>query len=58
MVLEQARGALTVEDAPVCRHHWVIEPANGRYSKGECRNCREVRTFENSIPIGGEDDED
>ena len=26
MVLERAQGALAVEDAPVCRHHWVIEP--------------------------------
>ena len=58
MVLEQARGALAVEDAPVCRHHWVIEPANGRHSKGECRNCHEVRTFENSIYVGTDDDED
>ncbi len=58
MVLEQMRGALAVEDAPVCRHHWVIEPANGRYSEGECRNCHAVRTFENSIYTGGEDDED
>ena len=58
MVLKQAQGALAVEDAPTCRHHWVIEPANGRYSRGECRNCQEVRTFENSIYIGGEDDEE
>ena len=58
MVLEQAQGALAVEDAPVCRHHWVIEPANGRYSRGECRNCYEVRTFENSIYAGADDDEE
>lgn len=58
MVLEQAHGSLAVEDAPACRHHWVIEPANGRYSRGECRNCHRTRTFENSIYAGGEDDED
>lgn len=57
MVLEQAQGALAVEDAPVCRHHWVIEPANGRYSRGECRNCHEVRSFENSIYAGADDEE-
>ena len=58
MVLEQAPGALAVKEAPACRHHWVIEPANGRYSRGECRNCHEARTFENSFYIEGEDDED
>lgn len=58
MVLEQAQGALAVEDAPVCRHHWVIEPAKGRYSRGECRNCREIRTFENSIYIVSDEDDE
>ena len=57
MVMEQAYGALAVEDAPVCRHHWVIEPANGRYSRGECRNCHQIRTFENSIYAGGDDED-
>ena len=54
MVLERAQAAPVVEDAPVCRHHWIIESAKGRYSRGECRNCREVRTFENSIHDGSE----
>ena len=58
MVLEMAHGALAVEDAPVCRHHWVIEPANGRYSRGECRFCAAVRAFENSFYDGVEDDAD
>ena len=49
MVLEQMQSAVALEEAPVCRHHWVIEPANGRFSRGECRNCHEVRSFENSI---------
>ena len=50
MVLEQAQGAsLAVEDTRACRHHWIIEPANGRHSRGKCRNCHEERTFENSI---------
>ena len=57
MVLEQTQGALALEEAPACRHHWVIEPANGRRSRGECRNCREVRDFENSIYYGADDEE-
>ena len=59
MVLEQASPAPSaMEEAPACRHHWVIEPANGRYSRGECRNCHEERAFENSIYEGpGDNDE-
>ena len=51
MVLDQAQSAraVAVEEAPVCRHHWIIEPANGSHSRGECRNCHQVRAFENSI---------
>ena len=58
MVLEQAPGAVALEEAPVCRHHWVIEPANGRYSSGECRLCHEVRSFENSIYSSGDAEEE
>ena len=57
MVLERAPEATAVavmEEAPACRHHWVIEPANGRYSQGECRKCHAVRAFENSIRDPGE----
>jgi len=36
-------------DNGTCRHHWVIEPPNGPFSRGECRVCREVRQFKNSI---------
>ena len=58
MLLDQAQSALIVEvDAPpVCRHHWIIESANGRYSRGECLKCHEVRAFENSIYEGPEPD--
>lgn len=31
-----------------CKHHWVIETANGPYSKGKCKLCEEVKYFENS----------
>ena len=56
MVLEQTQVELALEEAPVCRHHWVIESANGRHSRGECRNCHEVRAFENSIFSSGDDE--
>ena len=55
MLMERSQDApVALEDAPVCCHHWVIEPANGRYSQGECRNCHEVKSFENSIYEGSE----
>ena len=57
MVLEQTQGAVALEEAPACSHHWVIEPANGRYSQGECQKCHEVRTFENSIYSSSDDEE-
>ncbi len=54
MVLEKAQAEpvatqVAVEEAPTCRHHWVIEPANGPSSRGKCRKCHEVRAFSNSI---------
>lgn len=58
MVLEQTQSAVALEEAPVCRHHWVIEPANGRFSQGECRNCHEVRSFENSVYSSGDGEEE
>ncbi len=50
MVLDRAQAAplvmpVIMEEAPVCRHHWIIEAANGRHSRGECQNCHKVRTF-------------
>ena len=57
MVLEQSQGGTALQESLDCRHHWIIEPANGRYSRGECRNCHEVRSFENSIYRGQEEEE-
>ena len=34
---------------PVCRHHWVIETANGPISWGVCQICHEGKEFKNSI---------
>jgi hypothetical protein len=36
------------DQAPVCRHHWVIEPPHGATSLGHCKVCNEVREFRNS----------
>lgn len=33
----------------ICRHHWVIEPANGPTSQGECRKCGRQKTFQNIV---------
>ena len=32
-----------------CRHHWVIDSADGPVSRGVCKNCQQVREFENFI---------
>jgi len=40
---------------PVCAHHWVIEPANGPISWGECQICHEGKEFKNSITDGDRD---
>jgi len=34
---------------PACKHHWVIETANGPVSWGECQICHEGKEFKNSI---------
>jgi hypothetical protein len=34
--------------APVCRHHWIIETPHGATSLGRCKICQEVREFRNS----------
>ena len=33
-----------------CRHHWVIESAQGATSWGSCKHCRVTREFSNSCP--------
>ena len=42
----------------VCRHHWIIEPANGPVSRGVCRTCQETRQFRNSISEVERDSQD
>ena len=33
----------------VCRHHWVIQPADGPISNGSCQVCGENREFKNYV---------
>ena len=51
MVLLQQASTVSVEvpSAPRCCHHWIIEPADGPVSRGECRFCHESREFKNSV---------
>ena len=35
-----------------CRHQWVIQPADGPESPGECQVCGEVRRFKNYVEGG------
>ena len=37
---------------PACHHHWIIEPATGPVSRGQCQSCQEVREFKNSVGDG------
>ena len=37
------------QNASVCHHHWIIEPAHGSMSRGVCQVCEEVGEFKNSI---------
>jgi len=43
-----------VDEAPdvenECRHHWIIESAQGATSWGLCKRCAAKREFSNSCP--------
>jgi|TARA_B100002003_G_scaffold92564_1_gene86325 hypothetical protein len=51
MLAQQQPAAVAEKEAAfaLCRHHWIIEPANGPVSRGVCRNCQETRQFRNSV---------
>ena len=34
-----------------CAHHWIIDPAEGNTSWGECQKCHLQGEFKNSIAI-------
>ena len=38
-----------VPSVPQCRHHWIIDAAEGPVSQGVCLNCDETKDFQNSI---------
>ena len=42
--LENTKAAVEV-----CRHHWVIQPADGPVSNGSCQICGEDRKFKNYV---------
>ena len=42
--LENSKAAVEV-----CRHHWVIQPADGPVSNGSCQICGENRKFKNYV---------
>ena len=42
--LENTKAAVEV-----CRHHWVIQPADGPVSNGSCQICGEIRKFKNYV---------
>ncbi len=46
MVLQTTRQRASPD---ICRHHWIIEPANGPVSLGTCRICTLERQFKNFI---------
>ena len=37
------------EGSVVCRHHWLIQAADGPTSDGVCRICGETREFNNYV---------
>ena len=43
--IENTAATTTTE----CRHHWVIQPADGPVSNGSCRICGETREFKNYV---------
>ena len=45
---QQAYQDVAEQEAPTCRHHWVIESPHGATSLGTCKVCGEEREFQNS----------
>ena len=45
--------AIPVQEVPegslVCRHHWLIQAADGPTSAGVCRICGETKDFKNYV---------
>mgnify|MGYP001253492649 FL=1 len=60
MLAYQQPTPVAEKEAPLslCRHHWIIEPANGPVSRGVCRSCQKTRDFRNSISEMERDSQD
>ncbi len=58
-MIQQFSPITPTEGQPLsaCCHHWVIQPATGPASLGECRNCGEVREFKNYVEASSWGDE-
>ena len=46
---EAAPAEGVTEGSLVCRHHWLIQAADGPVSVGFCRICGETREFQNYV---------
>ena len=46
MVLQEAHSP---ETQSTCRHHWIIETADGPVSLGYCQFCFETKEFKNTL---------
>jgi hypothetical protein len=47
--MTSVRSRISEEQAvDTCRHHWVIDAANGPTSRGRCKRCGEERDFFNN----------
>ena len=51
-VEDTVKATIENKDEPAvstCRHHWVIQPADGPVSNGSCQVCGETRDFKNYV---------
>jgi len=33
-----------------CTHYWILPSPNGKITVGKCRNCKEIKEFNNTHP--------
>jgi len=48
----RTKGGLVLEKPDtnnLCKHHWVIEPPNGPFSRGKCKQCGAEKVFDNIL---------
>jgi len=49
MSIKDSEATEELQEAPACRHQWLIDAPAGPSSKGVCRACGEERQFQNYI---------